>query len=144
MATSKAASCGRPGLGKRPVRLNNFPTIFEMSVGTARKNKPKNEGGTMQSINYFTECPRCWDRAMEHLSDYSHCIGCCYFEDRYYDDETELLALLRVEEGSHGILSNRSTKEKVAKKNPLKKKIGLKKTGGDKCLSANDPKREAS
>lgn len=81
---------------------------------------------------------------MEHLSDYSHCIGCLYFEDRYYDDETELLALLRVEEGSHGILSNRSTKEKVAKKKPLKKKTGLKKTGGDKCLSANDPKREAS
>ena len=32
----------------------------------------------MKKKVFFSECPRCGDRGMEHLETYAHCVGCNY------------------------------------------------------------------
>lgn len=31
----------------------------------------------------FCKCPRCGTKAFENLQNYSHCLECLYFEDRW-------------------------------------------------------------
>lgn len=67
----------------------------------------------MAKPTYLTPCPRCGTKAFEHLSSYSHCIECLYFEDRHYEHDSALINALKVEKELIQLSAQKSRKENL-------------------------------